>query len=72
MIEPEGRGLNSHPGQSFSRSLCGPISITRANAHNAHMGVTQVSVSPYYHFINYLITESEVVTGKSQTEALPY
>ena len=22
--------------------------------------------------INYLITESEVVTGKSQTEALPY
>ena len=23
-------------------------------------------------FINYLITESEVVTGKSQTEALPY
>jgi len=23
-------------------------------------------------YINYLITESEVVTGKSQTEALPY
>jgi len=22
--------------------------------------------------INYLITESEVITGKSQTEALPY
>ena len=23
-------------------------------------------------YTNYLITESEVVTGKSQTEALPY
>ena len=26
----------------------------------------------YVVIINYLITESEVVTGKSQTEALPY
>ena len=25
-----------------------------------------------HYIINYLITESEVVTGKSQTEALPY
>ena len=33
MIEPEGRGLNSHPGQSFPLSLCGPNSISRANAH---------------------------------------
>ena len=38
-IEPEGRGLNSHPGQSFSLSLCGPISISRANAHMVHMGL---------------------------------
>ena len=37
-IEPEGRGFNSHPGQSFSLSLCGPISISRANAHMVHMG----------------------------------
>ena len=27
-------GFNSHPGQSFSLSLCGPISISRANAHS--------------------------------------
>ena len=33
-----GRGFNSHPGQSFSLSLCGPISISRANAHMVHMG----------------------------------
>ena len=25
-------------GQSFSLSLCGPISISRANAHMVHMG----------------------------------
>ena len=29
----------SHPGQSFSLSLCGPISICRANAHMVHMGL---------------------------------
>ena len=28
-----GRGFKSHPGQSFPLSLCGPISICRANAH---------------------------------------
>ena len=28
-----------HPGQSFSLSLCGPISISRANAHMVHMGL---------------------------------
>ena len=33
MIKPEDRGFNSHPGQSFPLSLCGPISICRANAH---------------------------------------
>ena len=27
------------PGQSFSLSLCGPISISRANAHMVHMGL---------------------------------
>ena len=26
------------PGQSFSLSLCGPISLSRANAHVVHMG----------------------------------
>ena len=31
-------GFNSHPGQSFSLSLCGSISISRANAHMVHMG----------------------------------
>ena len=30
--------VNSHSGQSFSLSLCGPISISRANAHMVHMG----------------------------------
>ena len=38
-IWPEGRGFNSHPGQSFSLSLCGPFSISRANAHMVHMGL---------------------------------
>ena len=33
-----GRGFNSHPGQSFSLSLCGPISISRAKAHMVPMG----------------------------------
>ena len=31
-------GFNSHPVQSFSLSLCGPISISRANGHMVHMG----------------------------------
>ena len=33
VIKPEGRGFNSHPGQSFPLSFCGPNSISRANAH---------------------------------------
>ena len=35
MIKPEGREFNSHPGQRFplSLSMCGPNSISRANAH---------------------------------------
>ena len=33
MIKPEGRGFNSHPGQSIPLSLCRLISIWRANAH---------------------------------------
>ena len=32
-MKPEGRGFKPHPGQSFPLSLCGPISICRANAH---------------------------------------
>ena len=28
----EGRGLQSHPGQSFSLSLCGAIFLARADA----------------------------------------
>ena len=32
-MKTEGRGFNSHPGQSFPLSLCGPNSISRANAH---------------------------------------
>ena len=34
----EGHGFNSQPGQSFSLSLRGPISISRSNAHIVHMG----------------------------------
>ena len=33
VIKLEGRGFKSHPVQSFPLSLCGPISICRANAH---------------------------------------
>ena len=29
-------GFNSHPGQSFPLSLCGPNSISRAHAHMVH------------------------------------
>ena len=32
LSKSEGRGLVSHPGQSFSLSLSGPISLRRANA----------------------------------------
>ena len=50
MIKPEGRGFNSHPGQSFPLSLCGPISICRANAHMVyglkHQHFTQHSITP--------------------------
>ena len=47
VIKPEGREFNSHPGQneinahpsqSFSLSLCGPNSISGANAHMVYMG----------------------------------
>ena len=31
-------GFNSHLGQNFSLSLCGPISISRANAHMVYLG----------------------------------
>ena len=31
-------GQDGYSGQSFSLSLCGPISISRANAHIVHMG----------------------------------
>ena len=38
--------------------------------------VTSITETKYFSnkndLVNYLITESEVVTGKSQTEALPY
>ena len=37
-IAENGHGFNSHLGQNFFLSLCGPISISRANAHMAHMG----------------------------------
>ena len=50
MIKPEGRGFNSHPGQSFPLSLCGPISICRANAHMVyglkHQHFTIHSITP--------------------------
>ena len=51
MIKPEGRGFNSHPGQSFPLSLCGPISISRANAHMVyglkHQHFTSHSITLY-------------------------
>ena len=34
----EGLRFFLNPDQSSSLSLCGPISISRANAHMAHMG----------------------------------
>ena len=38
MIKLEGHGFNSHPGQSFPLSLCGPNSISRVNAHMVLLG----------------------------------
>ena len=56
MIKPEGRGFNSHPGQSFPLSLCGRNSICRANAHMVyglkHRHFTLHSITP-------LVTQSE-------------
>ena len=51
MIKPKGRGFNSHPGHSFPLSLCGPISICRANAHMVyglkHQHFTSHSITPF-------------------------
>ena len=55
MIKPEGRGFNSHPGQSFPLSLCGPISICRAKAH-------MVYGFKHQHFISHSITLSDFET----------
>ena len=38
MIKSAGRGFESHPGQSFSLPLCGPISLPRANAQMGQFG----------------------------------
>ena len=38
MVKPEDRGFKSHPGQSFSLSLCGTNFISRANVHMVCMG----------------------------------
>ena len=46
VIEPEGRGFNSHPGQSFSLSLCGPnCIISRANVHMFYMVLKLINYS---------------------------
>ena len=45
-VFPAGRRFNSHPGQKFSLSLCGPISISNANAHMVDMGL-KTSTSNY-------------------------
>ena len=38
MIKSKGRGYESHLGQSFSLSLCGPSSLPRANAQMGKLG----------------------------------
>ena len=48
------------------KGIC--ISIILSNISKSTAFLVRVIIN----FINYLITESEVVTGKSQTEALPY
>ena len=40
------RVVVSHTGQNFSLPSCGPISISRANAHMVHMGY-KTSTSHY-------------------------
>ena len=62
MIKPEGRGFNSHSGQSFPLSLCGPNSISRANAHMVyglkHQHFTLHSITRF--IIN--ISHADIVT----------
>ena len=59
VIKLEGRGFKSHPGQRFPLSLCGPISICRANAHMVYglkhqhfrlQSITTIHNSPIGHF----------------------
>ena len=51
MVKPEGRGFNSHLGQSFPLSLCGPNSITRANAHRANIADVNYMIQVVSNFI---------------------
>jgi len=52
VINPEGRGFNSHPGQSFPLSLCGPNSISKANAYMVYGLKTSTS---HYILLVYLM-----------------
>ena len=68
MIKPESRGFNSHPGQSFPLSLCGPNSISRANAHMVyglkHQHFTLHSVTLDITYIWFLTVMCETKTKK--------
>ena len=57
LIKPESRRFNSHPGQSFSLSLCDPNFIIRANAHMVYMGRKQHFTLPYNSLDNDVISD---------------
>ena len=80
MIKLEGRGFKSHPGQSFPLSLCGPISICRANAHMVyglkHQHFTFLSQPFIYNILSYISKDAaflyQGVTNCGFRKLVPY
>ena len=59
VIKSEGRGFKSHPGQSFPLSLCGAISICRANAQMVW------NTSTLHHILSLYLFLIQVLHGHS-------
>ena len=56
----------THPGQSFSLSLCGPNSISRANAHKVSMGRKLALQITLYSLICSTISATRPTFAKTQ------
>ena len=64
MIDFDGRGLNSQPGQSFSPCLCRPNSFTRGKAQ-IDFGVYGIAL---YRVINYSFRCQKSLFSKETVE----